>query len=780
LILLVGLLAAPAAAQDGGRAGAPVGLADSSQPAAMTHSVQALDAVERVATPRLDLRAIAAEDAADKADGLPPRFAIPNDVLITPSNSGTWENIDDKTLLWRMRIAAPDALSVNLGFTRYHMPDGGRLLIYAADQSYSLRPYTSADNKAHGELWTPVVLGDDIVVEVTIPEAVVGELELELTSINHGYRFFGEKKEASRSGYCNNDVICPEGDPWRDEIQSVSVLQRSGSRVCTGFMVNNTAEDETPYYMTAYHCEVTSSNDNTVVVYWNYESPTCGQQGGGSLSQNQSGSVWRAGYYYSDFTLIELDDMPNPAHNVTYAGWDRTSANPTSAVGIHHPSVDEKSISFENNACTTTDYYGTSTPGDGTHIRVIDWDDGTTEGGSSGSPLFNQNHHVVGQLHGGDAACGNNESDWYGRFSASWTGGGSSSSRLSNWLDPLGTGQTTLDILVPGASGLEVTPTAGLDSAGDSGGPFTPSSRVYTLENLGSSGFSYSVTKTQNWVSVTNASGYLSGHGSTTVTVSINSNANSLGDGSYADTVSFVNTTNHTGDTTRDVTLQVGGPRRLYNFPMDTNPGWTTEGDWAFGQPTGNGGEHGEPDPTSGYTGSNVYGYNLGGDYPNYLAETHLTSTAIDCSGATGVTVRFYRWLNVERDSYDHAYFRVSNGGSYTTFWQNGLEVTDDSWQYQEFDISSIADGQPTVYLRWTMGTTDYSYRYSGWNIDDVQIWGIAACSMPGDMDENGTIDGDDISAFVACKIDGGSGCACATMDISDFVNCLLNGGTCP
>jgi hypothetical protein len=161
----------------------------------------------------------------------------------------------------------------------------------------------------------------------------------------------------------------------------------------------------------------------------------------------------------------------------------------------------------------------------------------------------------------------------------------------------------------------------------------------------------------------------------------------------------------------------------VYSFPMDTDPGWTTQGLWAWGQPTGGGGQYGGPDPTSGYTGSNVYGYNLNGDYENYLAETHLTSTAIDCTGLSYVSLKFWRWLGVEQPLYDHAYVRVSNNGStWTTIWENPTEITDSSWTLQEFDISAIADNQPTVYLRWTMGPTDVAWQYCGWNIDDVQI----------------------------------------------------------
>ena len=170
-------------------------------------------------------------------------------------------------------------------------------------------------------------------------------------------------------------------------------------------------------------------------------------------------------------------------------------------------------------------------------------------------------------------------------------------------------------------------------------------------------------------------------------------------------------------------TAGVGELTAFFTAGMDTDPGWTTEGLWAWGQPTGGGGQYGSPDPTSGYTGSNVYGYNLSGDYENYLSETHLTTTAIDCSDKQGVMLGFRRWLGVEQPAYDHAYLRISTDGSnWTMLWQNTSEVDDGSWQLEEYDLSTYADNEATVYLRWTMGTTDSSWQYCGWNIDDVVL----------------------------------------------------------
>jgi V8-like Glu-specific endopeptidase len=704
--------------------GAAAGAAGVS-PTARDFPAKPIEAVAVVQVPSVDRAALSVEDEERDREGLAPRYAIPNPVSITPSTSGTWEDAGAGMSLWRLRITSPGASSLNLGFGKYRMPEGGRLLVYSVDMSDVIGAFTAADNEDHGELWTPIVSADDVVVELTIPVKAIPKLELELTSINVGYRGFDELLSRA-PGYCNIDVVCPQGDPWRGEIRSVGVISTGGSLFCTGFMVNNTAGDATPYFMTANHCGITSGNAASLVVYWNFQSPTCGQLGGGSLTDYQTGSYFRAAYATSDFTLVELDEDPAPRSGVTFAGWSKSSADPTSATCIHQPDADVKCISFENDPCQTTTYLGTSSPGNGSHIRVVDWDVGTTEPGSSGSPLFDQNHHVVGQLHGGYAACGNNSSDWFGRFSMSWTGGGTNATRLSNWLDPGSTGATTVDLLDPTAAGLLVTPSTNLVSSGDAGGPFTPASAVYTLENQNDTGIDYLVTKNETWVSLANASGHLNAHATANVTVSINSNANVLGNGTYTDTVQFTNTTDHVGDTSRSVTLRVGVPELVYSYPMDTDPSWTTQGLWAYGRPTGGGGQYGGPDPTSGHTGTNVYGYNLSGDYENSLPERHLTTAAIDCSELSSVSLRFWRWLGVEQPSYDHAYVRVSRDGvNWTTVWTNPSQIADTSWTQEVFDISAVADGQATVYIRWTMGTTDSSWQFCGWNVDDVEIWGI-------------------------------------------------------
>ncbi|MCD4690570.1 T9SS type A sorting domain-containing protein [bacterium] len=279
-------------------------------------------------------------------------------------------------------------------------------------------------------------------------------------------------------------------------------------------------------------------------------------------------------------------------------------------------------------------------------------------------------------------------------------------------------------------AGLSVTPTSHFKSEGPSGGPFAPESTNYIIEYRGDTPINYEVTvlpPSTNWITLSgDIGGSLAPDTPVTTTVSVNSNADVLPDGAHLATLSFRNLSNGLGDTTRDVVIAVGTSEKQHEWTLDTDPGWTTENDWAYGRPTAGGGQYGNPDPASGHTGDNVYGYNLDGDYPNDLGESHLTTTAIDCSDLYNLHLKLWRWLGVESPEYDHAYVRVStDGADWITVWENEVEIADSSWNQMDIDISAIADDQETVYIRWTMGTTDGGWQYCGWNIDDIELWGI-------------------------------------------------------
>jgi hypothetical protein len=454
-------------------------------PTALLSSVHDVDSVDAVDFAALDLAAIAAEDAEREAADLPPRFAIARRVSITPEMRGTWEEIDGGRLLWRLRLRAEEAASLNLGFTRYRMPPEGQLFLYAADLTDQIRPFTAADNHPDGQLWTPILPTSDLVVEVTIPRGRRGELELELGQVGQGYRAVGFV-DAPLSGACNMDVECLLGaDPWRDNVRAVGAITLGGTDNCSGSLLNNTAQDRKMYFMTANHCGIDAGDAGTVVVYWNFQNSTCrtpgsaasGQAGDGQRNQFASGWTFRAARSASDFTLIEYLGTVDSAWQLYWAGWDRSigdtdcSGQPCFAcsdsnlcAAVHHPGVDEKRITFVEDAMVHSVYGGGTVPppgNDDSHLWVK-WDPDpvfppspattippqVTEPGSSGSPVYSSARRFLGQLHGGPSACGSTGlqlSDYYGFLNMSWAAGGTAATQAKNWLDPGDTGATTLD-----------------------------------------------------------------------------------------------------------------------------------------------------------------------------------------------------------------------------------------------------------------------------------------------------------------------------------------------
>ncbi len=173
---------------------------------------------------------------------------------------------------------------------------------------------------------------------------------------------------------------------------------------------------------------------------------------------------------------------------------------------------------------------------------------------------------------------------------------------------------------------------------------------------------------------------------------------------------------------------------KFYEETFDSDPGWTTQGQWEFGVPLGSGGEaYGNADPTSGFTGTNVYGINLAGNYsistsPYYKLET----TTIDCTGRYGVELRYKRWLNSQGwGQPSHTVLGVNNvltvfDGSYERYvWYNtNATITDSDWVDCSYDISEWADNNPNVKIVWKYRINSSAVPYSGWNIDDVELWG--------------------------------------------------------
>jgi lysyl endopeptidase len=427
---------------------------------------QLTDAVPTVVLPALDLRAVEQEDLADEASGLPPRFGYPYEVHYNLENSGIWEDYPGGGRVWRLKVTAPEAISINFCYSDWAIPEGGKVWVYSADRRHVIGTFTERNAHPDGGYATGLVYGDEVILEYFEPQAASGEGRIALSRIVHGYRYVhqlveldGVEESFGSSGACQVNVNCsPEGNNWQNEKRSVAMILSSGFRLCTGSMINTTRGDCTPYFLTAHHCRdgfdaVSNPNMSSWSFYWMYESPGCAD-GSDFLPPSTNGATMVANDAPSDFALLLLNESPADIAGVSpwFNGWNATTSVPSGGVGIHHPAGDIKKIATHSMVPLADDWFG-SFPA-GSHWEV-GWDAtpngfSVTEGGSSGSPLYDANGRVIGQLHGGSSINCSDPANDPGIYGAMWyslnnAGATDNRRKLSPWLDPDGLGTTVQD-----------------------------------------------------------------------------------------------------------------------------------------------------------------------------------------------------------------------------------------------------------------------------------------------------------------------------------------------
>ncbi len=404
--------------------------------------------------PAFDLKKLQEEDLInDQRKDIPWRFGHEILVDYNLQNSGQWTTLDNGDRVWRIRIASKGAKTMNFFFSDFFMPEGASLYLYNNNRSDLLGAYTSIQNNEENVLGTWLVKGGDIWLEYYEPQIQSNKGKLEIFKVIHGYRSSDDflkspDDDLNGSGNCNYDVECDMGiinDLKETNKKSVALIVVNNSGFCSGALINNTSNDGTPYFLTANHC-YSNPSSWAFRFHWISPDPVCGQNTASTNTSDIltiSGATLRARRQDSDFCLVEINSAIPSNWDVKWAGWDRSTAVSPFTFGIHHPSGDIMKACLDNNPPVSLD-------DDGNYWRVQDWDMGVTEGGSSGSPFFNNEGRIIGQLWRGSAACNgtvdNGGSDEYGRLNVSWDAGSASSSRLKEWLDPTNTGVTSIDV----------------------------------------------------------------------------------------------------------------------------------------------------------------------------------------------------------------------------------------------------------------------------------------------------------------------------------------------
>ena len=402
-----------------------------------------------------DIAALQAEDASTDDQGTAPwRFGYNNYTNLNTTNAGSWFDLPNGARLWLLRVKCEQALTVNLTFENTNIPEGNQLFVYNPSKDFILGAFTQ-EHIYDGQLGTELIPGQEVVVEYYVaPQNKAGHIQV--GTVTHGYRTANEfiQKAFGSSGSCNMNANCPDGLPWTQQRNSAVMLVSGSSGFCSGALINNTQNDGKPYVLTANHCY---SNPATWVFRFNWQATDCANPSTSPTFQSLSGAVLRARRTPSDFCLVEITGgLVNGTvpldYNPYFSGWDNSGTIPTTTVCIHHPSGDIKKISFDDAAPSISQAMGSS---EANSTWTVEWDrNTTTEGGSSGSPLFDQNHRIIGQLWGGGASCQNlSAPDYYGRVANSWMPAGSNSTnQLKYWLDPTNSGASFIDGFDPNNS----------------------------------------------------------------------------------------------------------------------------------------------------------------------------------------------------------------------------------------------------------------------------------------------------------------------------------------
>lgn len=372
-------------------------------------------------------------------------------------NTGKWIQINNG-FAWRINIFVKNASALNIYFNNLNLATGEKLFLYNPNHKKILGAFTNANNGQY--MCTDFVDGSNIIIEFNtktkqkhLPFSVheVGVL----INDQNSSRGFGN------AGICEVHVNCEEGENWqreKDGVTRILVKQHNSTFWCSGSLINNTENNGIPYFLTANHCgEFSDSTDYAQwLFYFNYESNDCQQpliepepintlSGATMLAHAPSGTT-----NGSDFKLLLLKTEVPKDYKPYYNGWDINDVASPNGTTIHHPQGDLKMISTYTTPLESARYNSQSPSEDGMYW-MVKWAEtvsghGVTEGGSSGSPLFNANKLIVGALTGGFASCANlTAPDYYGKLSVSWDPPNSdSTSQIKYWLDPKLSGVTTL------------------------------------------------------------------------------------------------------------------------------------------------------------------------------------------------------------------------------------------------------------------------------------------------------------------------------------------------
>lgn len=378
------------------------------------------------------------------------RFAYKFITDFTPYNAGMSYTLADGTRVWRLGIRSEGAVSINLLFTEYELPEGATLFVYDPEQKQVKGSFTSQNNSERQILPISPIYGEEIIIEYQEPANSVFHGKLRIGEVNHAYRSLPKVAEPGSepsSDSCILPLICslPEGDPYQEVGRSVVELIIDGMYYCTGALVNNKNLDGKPYLLTASHClneNFTLKNPDyeeiagKIIAFFNYNSPSCESPMRGTEEMSMVSTYYRAVNENTDMALLELTETPPIYYRPYYAGWNASVSSTGTYACIQHPGGATKRFSLAEKVQLDSFNGNGLKLASNSFWHVQEWTQGCTAGGSSGSPLFDNDNRIIGALTGGDSYCYSPYNDYFYSLYYSWENEAESTLQLKHWLAP--------------------------------------------------------------------------------------------------------------------------------------------------------------------------------------------------------------------------------------------------------------------------------------------------------------------------------------------------------
>lgn len=396
------------------------------------------------------------EDKENDSKGIIYRFGVNVPVNFSIDNSGTWDELPNNLgKIWRLKIKCNDALALGIYYDNFLLPPNSKLFIYNESKSQILGAYSEANNHDSHLFANELIFGETVILEYFEPFNNKIKPNLSISEVTYAYRGINDaSKGFGSSGSCEVNINCAEGSYYSERKKGVArIYVKIGTWAgwCTGSLINNSNSDCTPYFLTADHCTMANSTYATAqdlnqwIFYFNYEASGCSNPATQPSSNTLTGCSYVA---YggmsggSDFDLLELNSTIPSSYDLYFLGWDRSGATCSFGRSVHHPVGDIKKVSTYSTSLTTGTYSNDFTCATNAHW-VVQWAQttngwGVTEGGSSGSPLFDNYGRIIGTLTGGASLCSNLYGiDYYGKLSYHWQSNGANNyQQIQPWLDP--------------------------------------------------------------------------------------------------------------------------------------------------------------------------------------------------------------------------------------------------------------------------------------------------------------------------------------------------------